>query len=136
MAPDAEDRGPRPPDAGAARIGIGPPVANSCARTRVSGPFTVVVALGEVDIATAGLLSEHLDAATAEPRPDVLVDLRDVDFLDCSGLRVLCRAEARARERGGRLRLVGDGAPLLRLLRGSGLLDRFPPLPGMPGERT
>ncbi|MET7682432.1 STAS domain-containing protein [Streptomyces sp. NPDC005423] len=90
---------------------------------------------GEIDMASAGLLVEHLDAATAGPEPDVLVDLRSVVFFDCSGLRVLCRAERRARERGGRLRIVSDGPRLHRLLRASGLLKRFPPLPGMPGER-
>lgn len=52
---------------------------------------------GEIDLATAGFLSEHLDAATATARPDVLVDLRQVEFFDCSGLRVLCRADTRAR---------------------------------------
>ncbi|MEU0649464.1 STAS domain-containing protein [Streptomyces umbrinus] len=29
-----------------------------------------------------------------------------VAFLDCSGLRILCRAEQRVRDRGGHLRLV------------------------------
>ncbi|MFJ3305326.1 STAS domain-containing protein [Streptomyces sp. NPDC086549] len=111
------------------------PLPNRYARTRAVGPVVVVEVYGEIDIATAGLLGEHLDAATAWPEPEVLVDLRSVDFFDCSGLRALCRAEARARERGGRLRLVGDGPRLERLLRGTGLLERFPPLPGVPGER-
>ncbi|WP_419155968.1 STAS domain-containing protein [Streptomyces canus] len=34
----------------------------------------------------------YLDAATATGWPDVLVDLRQVEFFDFSGLRVLCRA--------------------------------------------
>ncbi|MFF7546123.1 hypothetical protein ACFZCU_21200 [Streptomyces canus] len=37
-------------------------------------------AVGEIDLATAGVLAEHLDAATASDRPDVLVDLRQVEF--------------------------------------------------------
>lgn len=78
------------------------------ARTYPSGPFTVVEVTGEIDLATSGFLAEHLDAATSRPGPDVLVDLRRVDFFDCSGLRELCRADTRARERGGRLRLVSD----------------------------
>ncbi|WP_089103449.1 STAS domain-containing protein [Streptomyces hyaluromycini] len=112
----------------------GLPAANSCARTRRSGAFVVVEVYGEVDIATEELLAEHLLAVTAAPEPDVLVDLRRLDFLDCSGLRVLCRAEARARERGGRLRLVCEGPRIPRLLRASGLLGRFPPLPGIPRD--
>ncbi|MDQ1065607.1 STAS domain-containing protein [Streptomyces canus] len=114
MTPESDDRAPETP------------AANPYARTRVNGGFTVVEAVGEIDLATAGLLAEHLDAATATDRPDVLVDLRQVEFFDCSGLRVLCRAESRAR--GGRLRLVTDGPHLHRLLRASGLWRRFPPL--------
>lgn len=123
MTPEIDQCGARPPP-------------NPYARTRAAGPLTVVEVLGEIDIATAGRLGEHLDAATAQPKPDVLVDLRQVDFFDCSGLRLLCRAEARAREQGGRLRLVGDGPHLERLLRGTGLLSRFPLLSGIPEERT
>ncbi|MFF5139861.1 STAS domain-containing protein [Streptomyces sp. NPDC013157] len=120
MTPEADD--------------LGLPAANSCARTRHSGSYLVVEVYGEVDIATEELLAEHLLAATAGAGPDVLVDLRRLDFLDCSGLRVLCRAEARARERGGRLRLVCEGPRIPRLLRASGLLGRFPPLPGVPRD--
>ncbi|WP_327399342.1 STAS domain-containing protein [Streptomyces sp. NBC_01288] len=110
------------------------PAANSCARTRSRGPFTVVEVSGEIDMATAGFVVEHLDAATSIDEPDVLVDLRPVEFFDCSGLRVLCRAERRARERGGRLRIVSDGPRIDRLLRASGLLVRFPPLRVLPAQ--
>lgn len=110
----------------------GLPPANPYARSYPRGPFTVVEVTGEIDIATADSLSEHLTAATAATEPDVLVDLRRVVFLDCSGLRVLCRAETRARERGGRLRLVSDRPRVHRLLRAACLLSRFPPLPDLP----
>lgn len=136
MAPEADDHAPPPPeDEAAESCGFEPPRANAYARTRSSGRFTVVEVSGEIDMATAGFLLEHLDAATAGPDPDVLVDLRPVAFFDCSGLRVLCRAETRAGERGGRLRVVSDGPRIHHLLRASGLLRRFPPLPGLPGER-
>jgi anti-sigma B factor antagonist len=138
MTPESDDLAPdatvgASEDSSHAGSHAGPPPANSHARTRRCGPYTVVEVVGEIDLATAGLLAVHLDAATAMPESDVLVDLRSVDFFDCSGLRVLCRAETRARERGGRLRIVSDARLVRRLLRGSGLLGRFPPLPGIPG---
>ncbi|MCX5254104.1 STAS domain-containing protein [Streptomyces canus] len=120
MTPESDDRAPETP------------AANPYARTLVNGGCTVVAAAGEIDLATAGFLAEHLDAATATDRPDVLVDLRHVEFFDCSGLRVLCRAESRAQERGGRLRVVTDNLRLHRLLRASGLWRRFPPLLEVP----
>lgn len=135
MPPDADDRAPHPTeDLAADSSGSVPPQANAHARTRRCGPFTVVEVMGEVDLATAALVAEHLDAATGRTGSDVLADLRRVDFLDCSGLRVLCRAQTRARDLGGRLRVVSDAPWISRLLRGAGLLGRFPPLPGIPGE--
>ncbi|WP_406193582.1 MULTISPECIES: STAS domain-containing protein [unclassified Streptomyces] len=135
MTPDADDRASHPTEDLAAGLSrSAPPTANTHARTRRHGPFTVVEVTGEIDLATAALVSEHLDEATARPESDVLVDLRQVDFFDCSGLRVLCRAETRARYRGGRLRVVSDAPRIRRLLRGAGLLDRFALLPGIPDE--
>lgn len=135
MTPDADDRAPYPTgDMTADPSRPVPPPANTHARTRRCGPFTVVEVMGEVDLATAALVTEHLDAATGRPESDVLVDLRRVDFFDCSGLRVLCRAETRARDRGGRLRVVSDAPQIRRLLRGAGLLGRFAPLPVIPGD--
>jgi anti-anti-sigma factor len=136
MTPDAHDRASDPTEGMAAAPSRPvPPAANAHARTRRCGPFTVVEVLGEVDLATAALVTEHLDAATGRPESDVLVDLRRVDFFDCSGLRMLCRAETRARDRGGRLRVVSDAPRIRRLLLGAGLLGRFSPLPGIPGEQ-
>ncbi|MET8247675.1 STAS domain-containing protein [Streptomyces sp. NPDC005202] len=54
-----------------------------------------------------------------------MLDLRPVTFIDCAGLRLLCRARTRARARHGRLRLVTDGARFQRLLRLAQLADVF-----------
>jgi anti-anti-sigma factor len=133
MTPEADDRTLGPSEHTASdSSGALPPTANPYARTYASGPFTVVEVSGEIDMATTGFLSEHLDAATSRSGPDLVVDLRHVDFFDCSGLRELCRADSRARERGGRLRVVSDTPRLHRLLRASGLLHRFPPLARIP----
>ncbi|MFK4145363.1 STAS domain-containing protein [Streptomyces sp. NPDC004065] len=87
---------------------------------------TVVFALyGEVDLATTLSLGTRLDALTAGPRPDVVIDLRRVTFMDCAGLGLLCRARNRAAARGGRLRLAGADASLLRLFGRTGLAGRF-----------
>lgn len=132
MTPDAHDRAAGPHQS-AASAGAGLAAVNPYARSRRVGPFTVVEVSGEIDMASAGFVAEHLTAATTGcDRPDVLVDLRRVAFFDCSGLRVLCRAEALARQRGGRLRLVSDQPRIHRLLRAARLLGRFPPLPGLP----
>lgn len=82
----------------------------------------------------------RLDNLTAAVHPDLVVDLRAVSFIDCAGLRLLCRARNRVLERHGRLRLVTDSGCFLRILSGAGLdgvfeiYDRLPealaPTPG------
>jgi len=66
-------------------------------------------------------LAAHLDTLTAGRRPDLVLDLRPVSFVDCAGLGVLCRARAGQ----GRLRLVTVSTGFLRLLRCTGLAGVF-----------
>ncbi|CCK32480.1 hypothetical protein BN159_8102 [Streptomyces davaonensis JCM 4913] len=86
---------------------------------------TVVALRGELDLQAALVLTAGLDALTAGPCPDVVLDLRDVSFVDCAGLNALCRTRARALARHGRVRLVTDDPSLLRLLRLTGLTGVF-----------
>lgn len=88
----------------------------------------IVRTSGELDIATLHGLEHDLSRAfVGSPlAPHLVVDLTAVTFLDCSALRVLIRAQARAQTRGGWLRLVHSPAPTGRLLRHAGLTGAFP----------
>ncbi|MFF4398893.1 STAS domain-containing protein [Streptomyces sp. NPDC001480] len=88
---------------------------------RAVGGTTLLELRGEIDILTAAPLGARLDDLTAVVLADLVVDLRAVSFIDCAGLRVLCRARNRVMERHGRLRLVTDSNQFLRILRGAGL---------------
>jgi anti-sigma B factor antagonist len=101
----------------------------------VGGP-TAVTLDGEIDLLTAPALTAQLDALTAGPRPDLLLDLRAVAFIDCAGLGVLCRALNRTRARQGRLRLVADSARFRRILRCTGLAGTFDVHPRWPDSAT
>ncbi|MDT0386641.1 STAS domain-containing protein [Streptomyces dubilierae] len=92
----------------------------------------VVTVRGEMDLLTAPALRDRLDLLTAGPCPDLVLDLRAVSFIDCTGLGVLCRARNRVLARRGRLRLVGGGAFLRRLFRYTGVAGAFEVLPGLP----
>ncbi|MFJ2238074.1 STAS domain-containing protein [Streptomyces sp. NPDC087859] len=92
---------------------------------RVIGGTTVVELRGEIDILEAPPLSARLDTLTAGPCPDLLLDLRPVSFIDCSGLRVLCRVRNRVLTRHGRLRLVSDSPRFARILRSTFLTNLF-----------
>ncbi|MEU6471231.1 STAS domain-containing protein [Streptomyces massasporeus] len=92
----------------------------------------VVTLRGELDLLAAPALRARLDMLTAGPCPDLVLDLRPVSFIDCSGLGVLCRARNRVSARRGRLRLVTEGTSLRRVLRHTGMTGVFELLPGMP----
>ncbi|MDX2760386.1 STAS domain-containing protein [Streptomyces europaeiscabiei] len=92
---------------------------------RTVGGATVVTLQGEIDIVTAPSLAACLDALASCPHPDLVLDLRQVSFIDCTGLGVLCRTRTRAKARNGRLRLVTNSSPFLRILHHTGLTDDF-----------
>ncbi|MHA6761790.1 STAS domain-containing protein [Streptacidiphilus sp. PAMC 29251] len=85
------------------------------------GGRIVVELYGEIDIATARLVTRHLDAATGGDRPQVVVDLRGVSFIDSGGMGPLCRAWCRAQDRGGDVSLICTDARILKTLRLAGL---------------
>ncbi|MDT0309782.1 STAS domain-containing protein [Streptomyces sp. DSM 44917] len=99
-----------------------------------AAPGTLVAELrGEIDLLTAPAVSEGL-AALARRGPDrLVVDLRPVTFLDCSGLRPLCRAHALMAGRGGRLSLVAGSPRVLRVLRLARALPAFTLHPDLAG---
>ncbi|WP_431967806.1 STAS domain-containing protein [Actinacidiphila sp. bgisy160] len=86
-------------------------------RQWTAGGTTVVELTGELDLSAGVRAVARLDAVTAGPGPDVVVDLRGVSFIDCSGLSVLIRARKRTLDRGGRFGIVTDSPCVLRLLR-------------------
>ncbi|MBC9714779.1 STAS domain-containing protein [Streptomyces sp. TRM66268-LWL] len=103
-------------------------------RHHVVGNTLVLVPQGELD-AWAG---QHLAAPVTEllrrPRPDVIVDLRALTFLDAGGLRLLLRIREQVADHQGTLRLI-RGQPriwlvfrLTRLESAFTVLDR-PPAP-------
>ncbi|GAA2300528.1 STAS domain-containing protein [Streptomyces kunmingensis] len=91
--------------------------------------LTVVEFHSEIDIAAGLRILPVLDEATAPAGRTVVLDLGPVTFFDVYGLRLLCRAQDRVHERGGRLLLVCAHQSILKLLHVSGLLSRFAPYP-------
>jgi anti-sigma B factor antagonist len=83
----------------------------------------VVVALhGELDIADAADVAAAL-AAEAAGRTGIIVDLAGLTFIDCSGVRALALARARARHEGCVLMLAAPRPVVLRVIVLTGLID-------------
>jgi anti-anti-sigma factor len=72
---------------------------------------TVLAPSGDLDILTAPQFAEALDRVEG----DVVIDLRDVTFLDGRGLRLILDRSARAREHGRTLSVVRGGPAVHRV---------------------
>src|SRR5687767_12502692 len=76
----------------------------------------VVIVIGEVDLSTSPAMREQLIAPEAQ-RDTVVLDLREVTFMDSSGLGTIVGQHKRARERGFRFAIaVGGAAAVDRIL--------------------
>jgi anti-sigma B factor antagonist len=89
--------------------------------TSERGGRAVVLIRGELDLATAPELEkvvvERLDAGD-----EVVVDLRELDFMDSTGLRVLVHAHARAgNERRFQIVRPPAGGPIAKILAIAGV---------------
>ena len=71
---------------------------------------------GELDLATARKLEEHLMLVEQDGVGAVLLDLRDVTFIDSTGLHTFLKAKSRAAGNGHRFALVGANGQLKRIL--------------------
>jgi anti-anti-sigma factor len=92
---------------------------------RVDHPLGVVLTLaGELDLATAPVLQERLDAAMRGTAA-VVIDLSRLRFIDSSGLGMLVAAERQLRDSGGQLVLVRGPQAVHRPFELTGLDSHF-----------
>ncbi|MCD9143607.1 STAS domain-containing protein [Streptomyces albireticuli] len=103
---------------------------------RVASGAIIIELHGEIDILAEQELGPRVDALTERFRADVVIDLREVAFLDASGLRLLLRARERVLERGGRLRLVRGVPRVFRVLRVTGVEGAFTVVDAFPYGRV
>jgi anti-anti-sigma factor len=85
----------------------------------------VVIPRGEIDLATVDLVREAVDREQQTGEALVL-DLREVGFMDTSGLRYVLELNARSQEEGFGLRLVRGPSGVQRVFEVSGLEPRLP----------
>jgi anti-anti-sigma factor len=89
------------------------------------GSHTVISLRGELDIATEGELAAGLALVLAERTSVLTVDLRELEFLDSTGLRALLSLREECAAHDCRLRLVRGGDAVQRAFDVSGLTEHF-----------
>jgi anti-sigma B factor antagonist len=92
----------------------------------VSSPSGAYVTVsGELDLATAPLVSQRLRAEIASGCRRMVIDLSGVTFVDASALGMLTLTRRSLHDQQGSLRFVGYRPAFLRLCRATGLAEHF-----------
>ena len=95
-------------------------------REHCEGDVSVLTVRGELDMCSGPQLDDCLIDLAALGRSRIVLDVVGLRFCDAAGIRILLRGEARARARGGWLRLAGADSRLRRVLAIVGLTGVLP----------
>lgn len=93
--------------------------------TRTEGPSTYVEAHGELDLGTVPALEREVQELRERGVKQIVLDLREITFMDSSGLSLLLRLDAEARSNGFSFAIVEGDGPVRRLLELTDLADGF-----------
>jgi anti-anti-sigma factor len=89
------------------------------------GSALLVAPRGEIDLATVGLVRDAVERER-QSGEDLILDLRDVGFMDTSGLRYVLEIVELGSKDGFEVRLVRGPAAVQRVFEVSGLEPRLP----------
>ena len=70
--------------------------------TETDGTTVRLALTGELDIAGAARVEQELERIEREPPATIVLDLRELAFMDSTGLRVIVAADGRARDQARR----------------------------------
>ena len=87
---------------------------------------------GEVDLYTAPQLRDRVVGLLTGGVRHIVADLREVDFLDSTGLGALVGSLKRLREQDGSLKLVTSSDTILKIFQLTGLRHVFALCPSVP----
>ena len=83
--------------------------------------ITRIAPTGELDMANVPAFEEILRASEKAPGSVIMLDLRDITFMDTSGLHAFLEARDRSRGNGHRLLFVGASPSVRRIFEASGM---------------
>ncbi len=95
-------------------------------RSQENDGSRVVAFAGELDLANAGTAESALKASLVDPSTSVIVDMRELEFIDSTGIALLVSALSR-NEGGVRVSFIPSDSPAVtRVLELTGLAERLP----------
>jgi anti-anti-sigma factor len=94
-------------------------------QVRSADRAAVIVVSGELDLASAPALEEELNRAATNGADLLIVDLRELEFIDSTGLGLLIKANRQAEAAGRRFAIVRGQSQVQRLLGVTGIEQRL-----------
>jgi anti-anti-sigma factor len=85
----------------------------------------ILVVSGELDVASGPTLEQELASAEASNAQLVILDLRDLEFIDSTGLSIVIKAHQQAEASGRRFAVVRGSSQVQRLLGLTGVEERL-----------
>lgn len=92
---------------------------------RTDGSAAVIVVRGELDLATSPELEQQLEQLWGSDTQVLVIDLRELEFMDSTGLSIIVKAHQRLSEAGRKLSLVRGSQQVQRLLDLTGVSERL-----------
>lgn len=93
-------------------------------RVSVEGPTPTIALSGELDMANAAALSAELERVEADQPASITIDMRELEFIDSTGIAILVAAHRRLDNGGEGIRLVRSRATGVRRVMEVTGLDR------------
>jgi anti-sigma B factor antagonist len=91
------------------------------------GDVLRIALAGELDLANAGTAEGEIDAALATDGTEVVVDMRELEFIDSTGIALLVATLGRNEGERARIRFIPSTSPAVsRVLELTGLAERLP----------
>jgi anti-anti-sigma factor len=92
--------------------------------------------LGEIDMATVGRVRRTIDDCVAAGCERVVLDLRGVTFMDCTGVHLVRDADAAARADGWALLVIEGPRPVQRVFELTEVRDSLPFVDAAPSKTS
>lgn len=99
--------------------------SNFAVHTHITGRAVRLALSGELDLVSTPVLERAMDDVAGLDIELIVLDLREVEFMDSTGLHLLLRAQQQAHDSGRRFALVRGGDQVQRLFDLTGVAENL-----------
>jgi len=92
---------------------------------RTEGAAAIIAVSGELDLASSPAFQEQLERISGPETELLVIDLRELDFMDSTGLSIIVGAHQRLTEQGCSVSIVRGAQQVERLLDLTGVAERL-----------